>query len=563
MKASASIHQHQAVVQPSDQFRFAGKYTISYRNFVLCLLLLVTFILYSGALRNHFLIGWDDGEYLSSPLINGEGPIDMPEIFSSFQLGMYQPLAVLSFALNHKISGNIAWPFILVNILLHLVNTWLVFRLTERWMKGWIPGIITAIFFALHPMHVEAVAWISTRSSGLFSLFYLLGLLAWDKYLKGMQMKHYLLALLFGLLALFSKSMAATFPVVLFLMDFFQKRPFSKKVILEKLPFLALSILFGIIAIKAAGSFGHISELQTEYSILQRFFLILYALGFYLIKFIIPLNLSAIYAFPELVNGFLPAYVYLTAIVPVLTTAGIWISGQNRHEFAFAGLFFLITISMVLPLYWSRIFITADRYTYLPYIGLGMIVARWLTRAWNSRKKLDKSTLRYLIAASGLVLFTLSAATASRIRIWRDTPLLLTDVIEKKRSDVDLAHGYFYLANYYDAADNVDEALKFYNLALSRNANYPLALNNRGILKGKTGNPVSAIKDFDNAIKTKPDYAEAWYNRGLATYQTGAVEQACEDWQKALSLGFKPARDALWRYCQRQDPPTLDPPPDN
>ncbi len=555
MKTSASIHQHQAGVQASDQIRFAGKYTISYRNFVLFLLLFFTFIVYAGALRNHILIGWDDGEYLTNPLINGKGPLDMPGIFSSFQLGMYQPLAVLSFALNHKISGSIAWPYILVNIVLHLVNTWLVFRLSERWMKGWIPGLITATLFALHPMHVEAVVWISTRSSGLFSLFYLLGLLAWDKYLKGMQKKHYLLAMLFALLALFSKSMAATFPIILLVMDFFQKRPLSKKLILEKLPFLAFSILFGIVAIKAAGSFGHIAELETDYSLIQRFFLILYALGFYLIKFIIPLNISAIYGYPELIDGHLPAYVYLTAIVPVLATAGIWISGRHRREFAFAGLFFLITISMVLPLYWSRIFITADRYTYLPYIGLGMIVARWLSQVWNSREKPDKSTRRYLVASSLLVILTLSAATASRIRIWRDTPLLLTDVIEKKRSDVDMAHGYFYLANYYDAADNQEEALKFYNLALSRHSNYPLALNNRGILKGKAGNLISAIKDFDNAIRIKSDYAEAWYNRGLANYETGAAEQACKDWQQAFELGFHPARDALWRYCQGKDQP--------
>lgn len=546
-------------MQQTGHFLLMGKYRVSYRSFILYLLLLCTFLLYSGALRNHFLIGWDDGEYLSSPLINGEGPIDMPGIFSSFQLGMYQPLSILSFALNYKISGTTAWPYILVNILLHLMNTLLVFRLTERWMKGWIPGIIAATLFAIHPMHVEAVAWISTRSSGLYSLFFLMGLLSWDKYLKRMQPKHYMLALLFGLLALFSKSMAATFPLVLFLIDFIHKRAFKKKLIIEKLPFLAVSLLFGIVAIKAAASFGHISGLETEYSLLQRCFLILYALGFYLIKFVFPLNLSAIYAFPELANGHLPAYVFFTAIVPVLVTAGIWISGRNRHEFAFAGLFFLITISMVLPLFWSRIFITADRYTYLPYIGLSMMAARALTLAWNSRKKMDKSTLRYLIAATGLVFFTLSAATASRIRIWKDTPLLLADVIEKKRSDADMAHGYFYLGNYYDAAENVDEALKYYNLAISRNASYPLALNNRGILKGKTGNLTGALKDFDNAIRAKPDYAEAWYNRGLATYQTGAVEEACKDWQKSWNLGFKPARDALWRYCKNPEAPPSNP----
>ncbi|MDD3742654.1 MAG: tetratricopeptide repeat protein [Lentimicrobiaceae bacterium] len=550
MKNAASIHEKQVTSAPTGVIRIAGRYAISRRNFVLCLLLFFTFILYSGALRNQFLIGWDDGEYLSSPLVNCKGSIDMQGIFSSFQLGMYQPMAVLSFAINYKIAGNTAWPYILINILLHLANIWLVFLLSERWMNGWIPAAIVATLFALHPMHVEAVAWISTRSSGLFSLFYLLGLKAWDNYLRKKQTGYYLYALLFGLLALFSKSMAATFPLVLLLMDFFYKRPFSKKLILEKIPFFAFSILFGIIAIKAAASFGHISELQTDYTIVQRFFLMLYALGFYLIKFIVPLNLSAIYAFPELVGGHLPAYVYFTAIIPVFITAAIWISGKHRHEFAFAGLFFLFTISMVLPLYWSRIFIAADRYTYIPYIGLGIIVARMLIRMWDARIKPDKTTLRYLVAASVMVFITLSAATASRISIWRNTNVLLTDVIEKKRSDVDMAHAYFYLANHYEARDNAEEALKYYDLALSRHSRYPLALNNRGIIKGKTGNPVGAINDFEKAIKIRPGYAEAWYNRGLAAYQLGKSDEACNDWQKALGLGFKPARDALQRYCR-------------
>lgn len=547
MKSSATTHP--TTIQIPDQIRFAGKYTISYRNFALTLLLLFTFILYSGSLSNQFLIGWDDGEYLADPLISSAGTIDMPGIFSSFSLGMYQPLAVLSFALNFKISGEVAWPYILINILLHLANSFLVFRLAERWMKGWVPGIIAATLFAIHPMHVEAVAWISTRSSGLYSLFFLLGLLAWDKYQQNSRMKYYLLALLFALLSLFSKSMAATLPLVLLLMDYLKKRPFSKKLIIEKIPFLALSVLFGVVAIKAAASFGHITELETDYSLLQRFFLILYALGFYFIKFIFPVNLSAIYAFPDLVNGQLPFYVYFTAIVPVAAAVIVWVPGRNRHEFTFSGLFFLLTLSMVLPLFWSRVFITADRYTYLPYLGLSIIIARWLNQVWESRRRLEKSTWRYAIAATVLIFISLSAATASRTRIWRDTPLLLADVIENKRSDADLAHAYFYLGNYYDAADKVDDALKYYNLALSRNSTYLLALNNRGIIKGKTGNLNSAIKDFDAAIESKPDYAEAYYNRGLAVYQTGEVEKACADWQEAFRLDFKPAREALIKYC--------------
>ena len=145
-----------------------GKFKITARNAGIALILIFTFILFSGALRNDFLSGWDDGEYLSDPSVSGEGPINTAAIFSNFHLGMYQPLAVLSFAINYKMNGAESWAFILTNILLHLLNTLLVFKLMERWMKGWIPAGIVALLFAIHPMHVESVVWISTRSSALY-----------------------------------------------------------------------------------------------------------------------------------------------------------------------------------------------------------------------------------------------------------------------------------------------------------------------------------------------------------------------------------------------------------
>jgi hypothetical protein len=533
-----------------------GNFKISLTALVIAAMLIFTFILFSGALRNDFLIGWDDGEYLSDPSVSASGPINTSEIFSNFHLGMYQPLAVLSFAINYRISGAVASGFILTNILLHLLNTLLVFKLMERWMKGRIPAAIVALLFAIHPMHVEAVVWISTRSSALYSLFFLAGLLAWDKYLKnGFQTKHYLLALLFALLSLFSKSMAATFPIVLFVMDFMQRRKFRLRLITEKIPFLVFSIIFGIVAIKASASFGHITVLEQDYSLFQRFFLIVYGIAFYIIKFFLPTHLSAIYAFPELSNGQLPAYVFTSVIMIIGVLTGLWFSGKNKREFISGLLFFMVSIGMVLPLFWSRIFITADRYTYLPYIGLFMIPARLAADFWNSQQTFDQKTRRLFLIASGLVLASLSVATLNRVRVWKDVTTLLTDVIDKKRSDADMAHGYFYLANYYDAENKTDEAMTYYDLALSRNNKYLLALNNRGILKGKAGNISGAIADFEQAIHIKPNYAEAYYNRGVALYQKGEKQRACTDWQQATSLGFKPAAQAISNYCHENAPP--------
>jgi len=555
-KPGKTIRQH-SVNHAPEMLALPYGFRISYRNAVLIFILILTFLLYTRALRNDFLIGWDDGEYLSEKVISESGPINMPEIFSNFNLGMYQPLAILSFAINHRTSGPTASAFILTNILLHLLNTYLTFRLTERWMRKspgdrpWIPAGIVALLFAIHPMHVEAVVWISTRSSALYSAFFLGGLIAWDKYLEnGKKTGQYLAVLALATLSMLSKSMAATFPLVMILIDFIRKRKFSRAVILEKLPFLALSVVFGIVAIKASASFGHITILEQEYSIAGRLALIVYGISFYIRKLFSPTGLSAIYAFPEMEGGHLPSYVYTSAFWVVAAILVIVLPKRYRREFLFGGFFFLLTISMVLPLFWSRIFIVADRYTYIPYIGLFMIVARLLTDLWDIRSSIDRSTQKLMILTTLLVFLMLGITSFNRIGVWKDTPTLLADVVEKKRSEADMAHGYFYLAGYYDAAGEAGEAMKYYDLALSRNPKYLLAYNNRGILKGRAGENAAAIKDFEAAIRIKPDYAEAYYNRGIAVYQAGDPHGACSDFEKARSLGFRQAAETINRYCR-------------
>lgn len=538
--------------------KLPGGISVSMQNLLVTMLLFFTFILFSGSLRNEMLIGWDDGEYITDPDVTEYGLAGKSDIFSSFHLGMYQPLAVLSFAINYKISGDAPVTYILINLLLHLLNTWLVFKLMKQWLKRFEPAFIAALLFAIHPMHVEGVVWISTRSSLLYSAFFLIGLLQYEKYLNTGKTGHYLLTLLWAIFALFSKSMAATFPLILLLVDFYRNRKFTGKVILEKIPFLIFSIIFGIISIKASASFGHITVLEDDYSLPGRLVLMLYGISFYLVKLALPINLSAIYAFPGSANGIYPAWVYTSIIALIALIIIVFVAKERRRLYIFGSLFFLFSISMVLPLFWSRIFITADRYTYIPYLGLFIIIADLITGVWDRRSELQASTRRMLYTSAFLLTILLLATTWNRIRVWHDVPTLLGDVIEKQRSDSDMAHGYFYLGNYYDTGGKDEEAVKNYNLAISRNSRYLLAYNNRGILKGKHMDINGAIADFTQAITLKPDYAEAYYNRGVAYYQQQQPDRACADWTKASQLGFKQANSVISRYCFRQKLPNFD-----
>lgn len=523
--------------------------SLNFQSLLVAILLAVTFILFSASLRNEALIGWDDGEYLTNPDVAQSGEGSGASIFRSYHLGMYQPLAVLSFAFNYQIFGDSSTLFILINLLLHLLNTWLVFRLMFKWFSRFEPAFLAALFFAIHPMHVEGVVWISVRSSLMYSTFFLLGLLQYEKYLESSKTGAYLITLLFAVLALFSKSMAATFPLVLLLRDYLRGRKLTLKVLSEKIPFLALSLIFGIVAIKASASFGHITVLEQNYNLWERFILILYGISFYLMKLLLPVNLSAIYAFPEVTNGSLPSWVYWPMVMLILWIYFLCKVKAHKRMFVFGSLFFLVSISIVLPLFWSRIFITADRYTYLPYLGLFMIIAQVITDVWDNREALQPSTRNMLYSSAALLLILLLSATWNRIKVWHDVPSLLTDVIEKRRSDADMAHGYFYLGNYHDTQGKDEEAVKYYNLAVSRNSGYLLAYNNRGILKGKHGNITGAIADFDEAIRLNPNYAEAYYNRGVALYQQQKPDDACKDWGMASSLGFKQANAVINEYC--------------
>lgn len=517
----------------------------------LLVLIIFTFIVFSVALRNNILTGWDDGEYLTNPDIIGNLIGSGRAIFSSFYLGMYQPLAILSFRFNYQISDSAA-SFIFINILLHLVNVYLTYRLSLRLFNRFLLAMIVAFLFAIHPMHVEGVVWISTRSSLLYSLFFLSGLLAYVKYIKTSAPKYYVFTLGLALLSLFSKSMAVTFPLVLLAFDYFYQRKLNTKLITEKIPFFILSIIFGIVAINASASFGHITALENSYGFFERIILILYGISFYVLKSVLPFNLSVIYAFPESNGGIFPLYVYSTLLILLLVVALIHYSVKNRRVLIFGLLFFLTSVSIVLPLFWSRIFIVADRYTYIPYLGLFFIVARLLTDLHDRRDRLTLSTSNMVTATLIVAGILLSSATYRRIKIWYDVPMLLNDVIDKQRSDADLSHAYFYLGNYYDSKGLDNEAVKNYSLSISRNSKYIMAYNNRGILKGKNMNPASAISDFNNAIFLKPDYSEAYYNRGIAYYQTGKHNEACNDWIKAHELGFKPAKDAIEQYCSKQ-----------
>ena len=521
------------------------------RHWLLSGLLVFTILLYSGSLRQTFLAGWDDGEYIDNPDIQHLTVENVGSYFSTFYMGMYQPIPVLSFALNHYFSGSDATPYKFFNLLLHLVNILLVYFLARSLRRNEYAALLAAMLMALHPMHVESIAWLSARSTGLFTMFYLLALLAYWRYLEhNFRFKYIFIAFVFFLFALFSKSMAATLPMVLFVMDAWRRRSINKAAILEKIPFFIVSVIFGLVSIRAAASFGHIEVLEADYHLFDRIFLLSYGVAFYLVKLIFPLQLSAIYAYPAKTAGWLPAEYYLSFLLLILVAFGIYRLRRYRRETFLGFAFFILSVSMVLPLFWSRLFIVAERYVYLPYIGLFLVAGIWLKALIEGEITMSPMIRTRILALAGAWLLFFAVSTYTRTGVWQSTRTLMEDVVDKKRSSADQAFAWFFLGNVSDRDGNMQQAERYYSRAIELNPKHIQALNNRGIMRGSLGDFNGSLQDFNYAISLKANYAEAWYNRGIIRYQTGQSPDACNDWHKAAQLGFSQAQNAIRNYCK-------------
>jgi hypothetical protein len=226
-------------------------------------------------------------------------------------------------------------------------------------------------------MNVEAVTWISARSTGMYSFFYLVSLIYYLKYLGSHNKKRYLvMTLVCFLLSLLCKVQAISLPVVLILLDYFYHRQHTSlgKIIVEKIPFFLLGILFAIIAISNKETAAKLfSENLINYSFPDIFFLSCYSIIIYIVKFIIPIGLCAIYAFPQKTGNHFFWIIYFSPLILMFFAWLIW-KLRKKGYFIFGTVFFITTIFLNLPFFSEREVIIADRYSYFPFLGLTCII---------------------------------------------------------------------------------------------------------------------------------------------------------------------------------------------
>ncbi|HZV95371.1 MAG TPA: tetratricopeptide repeat protein [Candidatus Nitrosocosmicus sp.] len=520
------------------------------------------------ALGGGFL-NWDDAEnFLGNPHYRGLGPAEVRWMLTAVHMGHYIPVTWLTLGLDHVLWGMNPAGYHLTSLVFHAVNAVLVYALALRLLAlGFAPisdddrlalrlgAAAAALLFALHPLRVESVAWVTERRdvvSGCLALTSVLAYLAAARRAGPSGRAHAgWLAAAAGafLLAAFAKSIVVGLPVVLLALDVYPLRRLSRRtlvpVLMEKIPFVAAAAAAAGTMLAIAFKWGILAPVEAA-SIPQRLALTGYGLAFYLGKTLWPWPLSPLYTLYHPVEPLTARYVVPAVIVIALTCALIalrrrWPAGLTAW-IAYVAL--LLPAAGILP---NGPQIAADRYSYLPLIG-GAIVAGaglpWGWRAWRSGR-LTLPLARGALAATAVLLIGLAVLTHRQIAVWHDSVALWRHAAwADPDSDVPL----FYLGWALAEGRRFDEARAHFEASLARvPASLPVLraqfLVHLGIVEQQAGRSPEAERRLREALALDPDHPVAWIRLGTLLHARGARGEA------AAALAAASERAPAWsRY---------------
>ena len=484
------------------------------------IILIATVIAYIPALSAG-IVNWDDPDYVNQQFFS-RALSDVKYLLTTPIQGNYHPLTVLSLALNFSISGMNAWSYHLLNLILHLINSVLVFRFAFLLSRDSVTSFATAILFAVHPMHVESVAWVTERKDVLYTLFFIAGLISYTRYADTGSRKQYVLTLLFLILSLLAKPAAVIFPLVLFCVDILRKRKLTTRLFVEKVPFIVLSLALGLVTYVAQKEKGAIDVYA--FGTVTRIFMGFYGIMMYFIKMIIPINLSPFYPYAP-INQALPTDYYISPLFFVALVTLCVLSWKKNRVVTFGILFYIVNLLLVLQFLPVGSAIIADRYTYIPYIGLFFILGWLLSRI----VKQETYKAYYFLAP---VIILLCFLTYHQSAIWIDSATLWDHAIKVTPS----SRAFDNRARLFNEEKNTEKALEYYNESLKINAVDDEAYTNRGNIYFNSGKFDLAYQDYRHALSIKPDAYAALDNLGALFGTQGKHDSALINLNRALTL---------------------------
>ena len=539
----------------------------------ICIFLAVsTFAVYSQV-QDHEFINYDDDKYVTNNeyVKAGFTQDSVGWALTTSYNSNWHPMTWLSHMLDAQLFGPNSKGHHLTNLLFHIANVLLLFLVLLR-MTGalWQSGFVAALF-ALHPLNVESVAWVAERKNVLSTFFWLLTMWAYIRYAQKTNLKRYSLVILFFAMGLMSKPMLVTLPFVLLLLDYWplrrlqsDRRTAISRLVYEKIFLLVLvagSVVTTLTVQKMGGALGSLNAFPIQERVINA----LVSYWLYLQKMIWPGGLAIFYAHPEntlsVWKGLATA-----ALLALVTTAAIRLARRAPY-FAVGWFWYLGTLIPVIQLVQTGSIAMADRYAYVPLIGIFIIIA------WGLPELLAKWRLRsrILTIAAGIWISTLMLMTWNQVSHWKNSITIFSHAIEVtdiEYPDFLLAHNnlanallaegrtgkaishykmainlmpdyavnHNHLANALFAEQKTEEAISHFKMAIELMPDYAIAHNNLGTVLLAEQKTEEAISHYKTAVKLLPDYATAHYNLGFALMKEKKTGEAIFHFKMAIQL---------------------------
>ncbi len=481
----------------------------------------------------HEFIDFDDDRYVfrNTRVLDGLSWQDVRWALTAMEVSNWHPLTWLSHLVDGELYGSSARGHHLTNLAFHVANSVLLFLALLRMTSALWRSALVAALFALHPLHVESVAWVSERKDVLSTFFWWLALWLYAGYARSPNPGRYLAVLLAFALGLMAKSMLVTLPFTLLLLDYWPLRRLASerrslgRLCLEKLPFFVLAAVVSALTVAAQRTGDAIISMQ-RFPLDVRLGNALVAYASYLLKTVWPFPLAAYYPHPvEIPLG----PVLGSALLLVVLSIGV-VRLRRGHPYLLVGWgWYLGTLVPVIGLVQVGAQAMADRYTYVPLVGIFIILA-WggheLSAHWRNRER-----ARVALAAGALC--ALTACTWLQTARWRDTVTLFKHTLEVTQRNP-MAHGI--LGTALGRRGEVDESIVHYRAALRLRPGLAEAHNNLGIALFRKGELDEAVEHYREALSLKPDHPTAHTNLGAALYTQGRLEEAVAHYREALRM---------------------------
>lgn len=499
-------------------FGICPKYVVFAVLAVLCL------IIYGQTLGFDF-INIDDNQYVyeNSFVSTGVNAANIIWAFTAFHSSNWHPLTWISHQLDSSLFGLNAGYHHLINVGFHIANSILLFALIRKLTDSFWKAAVVAAIFAVHPAHVESVAWVAERKDVLSTLFWLLTTIFYIRFARNLSdSRAYWISLLLFALGLMAKPMLVTLPFVLVLLDYWPLKRFEKwnvsslvPIFKEKLPFFALSAISAIVTILAQGSSGAIQTIE-RIPFFERLINAIVSYAKYVIMLFYPVNLGVWYPYQ---NNFTVLQIAAAAIL-VIGVSAISVWQLKERKYLFVGWFwFLGTLVPVIGILQVGRQSLADRYTYVPYIGL-LIAFVWLAAELFEKLQLNKAVTASICA---LCISILTGLAFIQVTYWKNTETISRHTLSVTENNYFIEHNF---CNYLEGKNRLDEAVVLCKAAIEHDPMLAEGYNTLGTIQLKQNRVAEAAANFRKSIDLQPAYVMAYANLAIAEIREGNFEQA-------------------------------------